>query len=136
MIYNIIKQSLSIAIAASILFLSACRSSIKTEDLHGKWKYIKVENPNSNPPDSVSGSELQAQAPYIQFSKNNSLVIIWGGKVLSHGTFKIDGYNIRYTEILLDGKTREFPFWVSELTDRELIFETKGQDGSRVTAVR
>jgi uncharacterized membrane protein len=61
---------------------------------------------------------------------------MWGGKVLSHGKFKTDGKNIRYTETLPDGKTREFPFWVMKLTDKEIVFETMGADGSRVTAVR
>jgi hypothetical protein len=130
-----IKQSLFITTVVLLLFAS-CKSSINSKDLYGKWKYIKVENPNANPPDSVSSSDLQAQAPYIQFTKNNDLVIMWGGKVLSHGKFKTDGKNIRYTENLLDGKTREFPFWVMKLTDKEIVFETIGADGSRVTAIR
>jgi hypothetical protein len=130
-----IKQLLYI-ITVVLLFFASCKSSINPEDLYGKWKYIKVENPNANPPDSVSSSDLQAQAPYIQFTKNNDPVIMWGGKVLSHGKFKTDGKNIRYTETLPDGKTREFPFWVMKLTDKEIVFETMGQDGSRVTAVR
>jgi hypothetical protein len=131
-----IKYSIYITILLLLFLFASCKSSINPEDLYGKWKYIKVENPNANPPDSVASSDLQAQEPYIQFTKNKDLVIIWGGKVLSHGKFKTDGHNIRYTENLGDGKTREFPFWVSKLTDEELIFETKGQDGSRVTAVR
>ena len=130
-----IKQSLYIT-TAILLFFASCKSSINPEDLYGKWKYIKVENPHATPPDSVSSSDLQAQAPYIQFSKSNDLVIIWGGKILSHGKFKTDGKNIRYTEGLPDGKTREFPFWVMKLTDKEIVFETLGADGSRVTAVR
>jgi len=119
-----------------ILFITACKSSINPDNLYGKWKYIKVVNPNSIPPDSVASDDLAAQAPYIQFAKNDSLVIMWGGKVLSRGKFKIDGRNIRYTESLADGKTREFPFWVSKLTDKEIIFETTTQDKSRVTAVK
>jgi hypothetical protein len=115
--------------------VAACKSSISANELYGKWKYIKVENPKANPPDSVTESELKMQAPYIQFS-NNKLVIMWGGKILSHGTFRMDGRNIRYKESLEDGTTREFPFWVSKLTDNDLVFETTGVDGSRVTAVR
>jgi len=129
------KQSLSIIIAI-LLFFASCKSSISPEDLYGKWKYIKVENPHATPPDSVSSSDLQAQAPYIQFSKNNDLIIMWGGKILSHGKFITDGKNIRYTESLPDGKTREFPFWVMKLTDKEIVFETLGQDGSMVTATK
>ena len=118
------------------LLLSACGTSVTSEKLYGKWKYIKVENPNANPPDSVSSADLAAQAPSIQFSTNNELVINWGGKVLSRGKFRTEGQNIQYTETLPDGKTRTFPFWVSKLTDKDLVFETKGADGSRVTAVK
>ena len=114
----------------------SCKLPISPNDLYGKWKYIKVTNPNATPPDSVASDDLAAQAPYIQFSTNNTLLIFWGGKILSHGKFKLDGRNIQYTESLPDGTTRTFPFWVSELTDKEIIFETTGADGSRVTAVK
>src|SRR5580698_4461766 len=123
-----------VAVIFAVLF-NSCKSSISPDELYGKWKYIKVEQPNAHPPDSVRSDDLAAQSPYIQFSKNNTLEIIWGGKVLSHGKFTVDGRNIRYTESLEDGTTRQFPFWVSELTDKEIVFETKGDDGSRVTAV-
>jgi|SRR6185312_6271920 len=119
-----------------LLLFASCGPGVKPENLYGKWKYIKVENPNASPPDSVSSEDLAAQAPSIQFSKNNDLVINWGGRVLSHGKFRTEGQNIQYTETLADGKTRTFPFWVSKLTDKYLVFETKGADGSRVTAVR
>ena len=130
-----IKQSLYITTVV-LLFFAACKSSINPDNLYGKWKYVKVANPNAVPPDSVASDELAAQAPYIQFSKSNDLVIMWGGKVLSHGKFRIDGYNIRYRESLDSGKSREFPFWVSKLTDKEIIFETKGQEGTRVNAIK
>ncbi|MDF2432133.1 MAG: hypothetical protein JWP44_1764, partial [Mucilaginibacter sp.] len=68
-------------------FIVSCKSTIKPEALYGKWKYVKVENPRSTPPDSVSSSELAIQAPYIRFANNNDVVIMWGGKVLSHGKF-------------------------------------------------
>jgi len=123
-------------LAVLLLLFGSCGTSVKPDNLYGKWKYIKVENPNANPPDSVSSADLAAQAPSIQFSKNNDLIINWGGKVLSHGKFRTEGQNIQYTETLADGKTRAFPFWVSKLTDKELVFETKGADGSRVTAVK
>jgi hypothetical protein len=118
-----------------IFSLSACTSSIKPEDLYGKWKYIRVEHPN-DPTDSVRSGELVFRAPYIQFSANNKMLIMWGGKVLSHGTFSTEGQNIKIKEELPDGRTREFPFWVIKLTDKDLIFETKGDDKSRVTAVK
>jgi hypothetical protein len=118
------------------LILSSCKPSITPDEIYGKWKYIKVEQPNASPPDSVSKEDLDYQKPYIQFTKSNDLIIMWGGKVLSHGKFTTEGRNIRYTESLPDGTTRQFPFWVSELSDKEIIFETKGVDGSRVTAVK
>jgi len=116
--------------------LYSCKSSINADDLYGKWKYIKVEQPYADPPDSTRHVVIVANTPSIQFSKNNTLTMVWGGNVLSHGKFNVDGRNIRYTESLADGTTRTFPFWVSELTDKEIIFETKGVDGSRVTAVK
>src|SRR5258708_39802057 len=90
-----------------ILVIASCKSSINAVDLYGKWKYIKVEKPNAYPPDSVTSTELSMQSPYIQFSANNTLVIMWGGKVLSHGKFTIEGHNINYTESLPDGTTRK-----------------------------
>ena len=117
-------------------FFYSCKSSISADDLYGTWKYVKVEQPYADPPDSTRHVVIVANSPSIQFSKNNTLTMVWGGKVLSHGKFIVDGHNIRYTESLADGTTRTFPFWVSELTDKEIIFETKGVDGSRVTAVK
>ncbi|MDB5030331.1 hypothetical protein [Mucilaginibacter sp.] len=116
------------------LFLVSCKPSVKPKDLYGKWKYIRVQNPN--PPDSVNAMTLREQAPYIEFTTKDSLIIYWGGKVLSHGTFRVDGRNIIVKEILADRKTREFPFYVEDLTDKQLIFSTKGTDGSEVTAVK
>jgi len=119
-----------------LLWITSCKSTNNPDDLYGKWKYTKVAHPHADPPDSVRKEDIAYYAPYIQFLANNTLVIVWGGKVLSHGKFSIDGHNINYTESLPDGSTRKFPFWVSELTDKEIIFETKGDDGSRVTAVK
>ena len=119
-----------------VLFITACKPAVKPENLYGKWKYLKVESPNANPPESVSSNELKEQAPYIQFTTKDSLLIYWGGTVLSHGIFRIDGRNIQYKETLANGKTREFPFYVSELTDKSLVFSTRGSDGSEVTAVK
>ncbi len=119
-----------------LFFLYACNSAIKPEQLTGKWKYVKVEHPHADPPDSLSSAEIKSAAPYIQFTQNNQLTIIWGGKMLSHGKFTVDDHNLVYTETMPDGRTRTFPFWVSKLTDKDLVFETRGEDGSRVTAVK
>jgi hypothetical protein len=125
-------------IAGTILlaFFASCQSAIKPEALYGKWKYIKIENISVRSTNNVTSEQLEAESPYIQFSKNDSLLIWWGGKVLSHGTYKTDGDKIRVKEILPDGKTREFPFIVSKLDDKNLIFETSGDDGARVTAIK
>jgi hypothetical protein len=118
-----------------ILSLAACKSSVSPKDLYGKWKYTRVHNPNSSPPDSVSNMTLAEQKPFIQFTQKDSLLIYWDGKVLSHGTFTIDGQNIRYKEVLATG-VREFPFYVESFDGKQLIFSTKGADGSEVTAVK
>jgi hypothetical protein len=118
------------------LFFTACKPSIKPENLYGKWKYTRVQNPDATPPDSVTSIELNTQTPYIQFTQKDSLLIYWGGAVLARGTFRIDGQNIQYNELLPGGHKREFPFFVSELTNKRIIFSTKGKDGSEVTAVK
>jgi len=119
-----------------LLLIAACKPAVKPENLYGTWKYIKVENPNETPPDSVSKSTLQEETPSIRFSKGDSLTIVWGGKILSRGQFIINGMNLQYYEILPGGKIRTFPFYVSELTDKEIVFETLGEEGTRVTAVK
>lgn len=113
----------------------SCKKALTSEALYGRWNYIKVENPNSHPPDSVKHRDLVAASPYIMFTKD-SLLIWWGGKELSHGTFKTAGDSIVMNELLQDKTTRKFAFHVSELTDKEIIFSTRGEDGSEVTAVK
>lgn len=119
-----------------LAFFTSCQSAIKPDALYGKWKYIKIENVSVRSTSNVTSEQLEAESPYIQFSKNDSLLINWGGRVLSHGSYKIEGDKIRVKEILADGKTREFPFIVSKLDDKNLVFETTGDDGARVTAVK
>jgi len=123
------------SLAALCAALVSCKKPLTKEALYGQWNYVKVENPNSHPPDSVKHSELAAAKPYILFSKD-SLIMWWGGKELSHGTFTVAGDSIEMNEILLDRTTRKFAFHVSELTDKEIIFSTRGEDGSEVTAVK
>jgi hypothetical protein len=129
-------MKLILPVITLVVVLASCKPAIKSSDLYGTWKYLKIENPNENPPDSVKHDELMAQSPSIKFTKSDSLIITWGGVVLSHGKFKIDGANINFTENLPDGTTRQFPFYISKITDKDLIFETLGEHGSRVTAVK
>ncbi len=119
-----------------LVLLTACKPSLSPERLRGKWNYIKVFNPETFPPDSVSTMELEETKPYIEFSGDDKLQIIWGGKVLSKGTYHIDADNIRFKEDLGGGQTREFPFYVSEFSDKKMVFETVGADASKVTAVK
>jgi len=49
---------------------------------------------------------------------------------------RFDGKNIVYTETLPDGKTRTFPYYVTQFTDKEITFETTDDDGSRVKAIK
>jgi hypothetical protein len=123
------------AIVILLIFLTACKPGLSPERLYGKWNYIRVEKPAS-PSDSVTRFDIAEQKPAIVFNKNNTLQIYWGGKVLSHGKFTINSLDIKYKEDLGEGKTRDFPFSVTELTDKKIIFETLGEDGSRVTAVK
>ncbi len=122
---------------ATLLLFASCKQKIKLSpaQLYGKWNYIKVESPNAHPPDSVKSDELKTEKPYLLVSKD-SLQLWWGGGILSHGTYTLAGDSIVYKEILPGGQTRVFPFIVSKLTDKDIIFETTGEDGSFVTAVK
>lgn len=122
-------------ILIAVLFIAACTRNIKPGELYGKWNYIRVENPK-NAEESLSEQEVAEQAPYIEFSENGSLVIMWGGKKLSSGKFKMEGDIIRYTESLPGGVKRPIPFAVKKLTADELVFETLEQDYTRITARR
>ncbi|MFD0751502.1 hypothetical protein ACFQZS_15225 [Mucilaginibacter calamicampi] len=122
-------------ILLSILLFSGCDHAVKTTDLYGKWNYIKIENPGQTTP-GVSDIQLKQESPYIEFTKADSLRMFWGGKLLSHGTFTVDGTNIQYKEILADGSTRSFPFFISDFKDGKMVFETLGADASRVTVVK
>jgi len=64
------------------------------------------------------------------------MMIWWGGKVLSHGTYKLDGGTIHVKEILDSAKTRDFNFYILKLEGKTLEFETIGNDGSKVVAVK
>lgn len=123
-------------IAIVLCFMASCKPGVSTATLTGKWKYVKVEHPNANPPDKKNQAELDEASPYIQFTPEMKWNIVWGGKYLSHGSFTLNGNNIKVNEKLPDGKTRDFVFTVSELTETNIVFETIGAEGSKVTAVR
>jgi len=131
-----LKTTLPVFLLALVL-LAGCKQGIKPEALYGDWKYIRVEKPRSDyPSDTTTTADLIANSPYVSFSKSNQLTMYWGGKVFSHGSFTVSGNNINYTEQLPDGKKRTFPFWVSQLDDKTIVFETLDEDGARITAIK
>lgn len=132
---RIFHRKFFLLIAMASLLFAACKKQLTPQALYGKWNYIKVENPNSHPPDSVKHADIVAASPYILFTRD-SLIMWWGGKELSHGTFTVGGDSIQMNEILPDRTTRKFAFYVTELTDKKIVFSTRGEDGSQVTAVK
>ena len=123
-------------VCCCLLILGACSITLDQEKLVGSWDYVKIENLNPRSEDSTTVADLKKAKPYIQFSPDNQLHIFWEGKLLSSGTYGIDGKMIRYKEDLPDGTKREFPFLVSKLSESELVFETMSSEGTRVTAVK
>ncbi|WP_276346870.1 hypothetical protein [Daejeonella sp. JGW-45] len=117
-----------------VLFFVSCSTAIKQEDLYGRWNYVRVDN--SNPQDTLPDGELELQSPAIIFSPEDNLVIEWGGKKLSSGKFRLDGKMIRYTETLEGGQTREFPFLINSLDEKELVFQTMERSTTTVVARR
>ena len=130
-----IFKIIHLAIIASLLLcFSSCNNSIEQENLLGRWNYIKAVN--ADPEDITSNEELKQASPAIIFTETNDLTIEWGGKQLSKGKYKLDGKMIRYTESLEGGRTREFPFLISKLSDNELVFQTMEKNYTVVTAIR
>lgn len=118
----------------NIMLFSSCVRGIDRKDLYGKWEYVKVQN--FNPLDSLSSAELKREKPAIIFYNDSNLLIEWGGKQLSRGSYKMDGKMIRYTESLEGGRKREFPFLIKKLGENELVFETMEQNYTRITALK
>jgi len=128
-------KKLLFGFGVTLLAFTACKTAIKPEAVVGKWDYVKVSNPYSrNPDDTVSTRTLAEKAPYINLSSNGGLSIVSEGKILSHGKYRVEGNNIEVTEQLADGKTSNFTFYITKLTDNEITFETKEDDAVRVTA--
>jgi len=115
------------------ILASGCRKSIGPEKLYGTWKYIKVESPQ-NPQESLTEVEVARENPSISFNPDKKLTIMWGGRELSKGEYRLEGKLIRYKEDLGNGKFREFPFLISRLSASELVFETMEQEPVRITA--
>lgn len=129
-------KRISYFLVALLLMALSCTPSVKQEDLYGTWKYTKVENPNQGTPNATSEDELKENDPSISFSASDSLKMIWGGKVLSRGTFKLEYPTIAYKEQLPGGTTRNIRFLIKKFANDEIVFETMEADAVRVTAKR
>ena len=125
-------MKLVVSVCFCLILFQACSVSVDEEKLTGTWDYIKIENLNASSQDSTTSADLKAARPFIRFTEKNELLIYWSGRVLSSGTYYVDGSMIRYKENLPDGQQREFPFLVKKLTGHELIFETMSREGTRV----
>ena len=129
---NILRMRTCFFLLFTCLFASC--SSPKTEDFYGSWEYIKVENPEQVPPRIASEEELKENSPSIVFHPDGKLEMIWGAKVLSHGTFKLEYPNIVYKEELDSGKSRDIRFLIKRFEKDSLVFQTQEADPVRVTA--
>lgn len=129
-----IERTFRIFAFCMVLISFSCSSPMETKDLYGEWKYIKVENPNQNPPNTTSEEELAENDPSISFNSKAEMVMIWGNKQLSHGTFKLEYPTISYQERMKDGKIRDIRFLIKKFDKDILVFETMEADAVRVTA--
>lgn len=116
------------------LFISSCNSSVNSENLIGKWVYVKVEFTNQNPVIVQEKLDLKDKNPHIIFNENGSAVIYSSGNVISKGKYVLENKIIRYEETLQDGQKRKIPFLIKELNQNKLIFESMEQDVKRITA--
>lgn len=128
-------KSAHLFIVAACIIMVSCKPNVKPEAIYGKWRYIKVEHDHNDPP-AIDEAELKKQRASIEFTKDSKFTIMWGGQPLSHGTFMVDEDKIQITEVLPDNTTRKFPFYVTKLSDNQIVFETKTGVNPKVTAVR
>ena len=118
------------------VLILGCSRSVDQIGLIGKWDYVRIENLNAQSEDSTTAEDLKIAKPYIQFTAENKVQIIWDGKVLSSGTYRLDGQMIRYQENLPGGRQREFPFLVNSLSEEKIVFQTMSNENTRVTALK
>ena len=118
------------------VLIPGCSRSVDQMSLIGKWDYVRIENLNAQSEDSTTAEDLKIAKPYIQFTAENKVQIIWDGKVLSSGTYRLDGQMIRYQENLPGGRKREFPFLVNSLSEEKIVFQTMSNENTRVTALK
>ena len=114
-------------------FLMAC-TSVKQEDLVGRWDYVSYEYENKSLDKPLAN--IAVQQPYIKFSADGNCSIISSGQVLSEGKYHLENKIIRYTETLADGQQRAIPFLIRSLTDKQLIFQTMDSEVKVITAIK
>ncbi|WP_407426477.1 hypothetical protein [Arcticibacter sp.] len=120
------------SVLSLVIVSSACTRSVKDEEVLGIWQYIKIENPNQG--EVTPDEELKENDPSIRFSEGNKLEMIWGGKVLSEGTYHIEYPVINYQENLKERGSRKIRFLIKKFEDDILVFQTMEADAVRVTA--
>ena len=118
------------------IFFAACKPSVTPETLYGKWNYTRLEKPDAHPATVEPDWKLKLEKPYVLFLKNNEMQMWWSGELFAHGKFRVEDNAIWFKQVLDGGQTREFPFHIIELKDKTMVFETSGEDGSKVTVVK
>lgn len=112
----------------------SCTTGIKKDDLIGNWHYTKVEYVSSSMKDLAP--DISEQKPYFSFHQDGKAEIYSSGKVLSHGTYKVENNIIRYEEVLDGGVKRKIPFLIKELDSHHLVFQTMQAPEQKITAVK
>lgn len=87
-----------------------------------------------NPPLIQEGAELQKKHPYLVITGENKLTIFSEDKVLSEGTYRLEGDIIRYEEVLEGGMKRKIPFLIKKLETNKLTFETMDNNTIQIVA--
>jgi len=130
-----IKNIARISVLVLVVF-NACKPAITPEVLYGKWNYTRLEKPNAHPASVEPDWKLKLEKPYVLFLKNNEMQMWWSGELFAHGKFSVKDNDIWFNQVFDGGQTREFPFHIVELKDGTMVFETSGEDGSKVTVVK
>lgn len=114
--------------------LSACKSTVTSNDLTGKWVYTKVEYLNQSPVLVEQEEDLELKSPMIIFNEDGKAQILSDQKIISKGQYTLEAPIIRYEEVLPEGIKRKIPFLIKSLENNVLVFESMDQNTIRITA--
>ncbi|OAQ39847.1 hypothetical protein A5893_09765 [Pedobacter psychrophilus] len=117
-----------------LMFLIACNGNIKQQDLIGKWNYTSYGYANKSLDKPLPS--ITIKNPAIVFYSDGKAKIFSSGKILSNGTYQVEGKIIRYEEYLPNGQKRKIPFLIKELNDKELVFQTMDAEVLVITAIK